>query len=93
MRIRTAAMVMGVCLRLTAAEPPALPEIDLSAIQASHRKLVELALAQAQARADDADTVAELCSTLLAVHQAEKAERCYDRAHALAPEEFRWGYY
>ncbi|MCB1020882.1 MAG: tetratricopeptide repeat protein [Acidobacteria bacterium] len=93
MRIRTAAMVIEVCLRLSAAEPPALPEIDLSSIQAPYRKLVEQALAQAQTGMNDADAVSELCNTLLAVNQAEDAASCYRRARALDSGEFRWGYY
>ncbi|MEZ5361768.1 MAG: hypothetical protein R2748_05320 [Bryobacterales bacterium] len=93
MRIRAAAMVMVVCLRLTAAEPPALPEVDLGSVQAPYRTLVEQALVQANAQANDVAAVGELCGILLSVNQPEHAAACYRRARALEPSEFRWGYY
>ncbi|MCP5110625.1 MAG: tetratricopeptide repeat protein, partial [bacterium] len=71
---------------------PPLPEVNLDAFLPAIREEVEKALDAATAEPEDPALVGELGMVLHAHQQNAAAEACYDRARALAPDEFRWVY-
>ncbi|MDA1316020.1 MAG: tetratricopeptide repeat protein [Acidobacteria bacterium] len=75
------------------AEPPELPQFRLDAIPEVARADIEEAFAEARKNSSDAASCGRLGMILHAYKQYETAAPCYERAHAFAPDEFRWAYY
>jgi tetratricopeptide (TPR) repeat protein len=72
---------------------PALPTVAFENFEAEIREQVRKAYAAAQAKPRDAQASGWLGMTLHTYEQYEFAAICYERAHLLAPSEFRWAYY
>ncbi len=86
------------CLFISAtallAQPlPDLPAITLDGFEPEIKEQVQKALQQVQAKPRDAEANGWLGMTLHTYEQYEWAVPCYQRAHLLAPTEFRWAYY
>ncbi len=80
------------------AEPPPieeapLPDLPWDEFPPDVRQQIETSYEKAATSPDDAQAVGQLCMLLHAHLLYEPAEACYQRARALAPEEFRWTYY
>ena len=75
------------------AKPPDLPQLQLDVIPAAARADIEEALSEAQQNPADARPSGRLGMILHAYKQYESAASCYERAHVIAPSEFRWAYY
>jgi predicted Zn-dependent protease len=72
---------------------PALPSIVLENCGPEIREQVRKAYTDAQTKPRDAQASGWLGMTLHTYEQYEFASVCYERAHLLAPTEFRWAYY
>ena len=91
-----AAVAWGACSNQPAgapASPPELPELRLDAIPETARAGIEEAFAEARTNSTDAASSGRLGMILHAYKQYESAAPCYERAHAFAPDEFRWAYF
>ncbi|MFN0084221.1 MAG: tetratricopeptide repeat protein [Blastocatellia bacterium] len=91
-----AASLIAACLfaaPLRAQTAPALPAVVVENFEPEIREQVGKALAGAQAKPRDAEASGWLGMTLHTYEQYESAAICYERAHILAPNEFRWAYY
>lgn len=71
----------------------ALPPVALESFSPEIRASIQKAYAAAQTRPRDAEPVGRLAMTLHTYEQHETAAIYYERAHQLAPKEFRWLYY
>jgi tetratricopeptide (TPR) repeat protein len=78
---------------LRAQTPPELPAIVVENFATEIREQVSKAYADAKAKPRDAQASGWLGMTLHTYEQYEFATVCYERAHLLAPAEFRWAYY
>lgn len=74
------------------APPPDLPQLQVEAIPEAARADIEEALLEAQRNPTEAPATGRLGMILHAYKQYESAALCYDRAQAIAPDEFRWAY-
>lgn len=92
MATATAALVLAGLFASAQTLPP-LPTLPLDTYEPPARAQIEEALKAAQARPRDADPSGRLGMLLYANEQYEFATACFDRAHALAPQEPRWPYY
>lgn len=72
---------------------PALPRLPLESYHPAVRAQLKQAYERAQQNPRDAQASGQLGMLLLAYEQHEAAATCFQRARALAPQEFRWGYY
>lgn len=72
---------------------PALPLVAAENFAAEIREQVQKAYEAAKAKPRDAEASGWLGMTLHAYEQYDLAVVCYERAHLLAPKEFRWAYY
>src|SRR5262245_38013347 len=72
---------------------PDLPAIVVESFGPEMREQVRKAYTDAQAKPRDAQASGWLGMTLHTYEQYESAAICYERAHRLAPAEFRWAYY
>lgn len=72
---------------------PDLPTVVAENFGPEIREQVSKAHADARAKPRDAQANGWLGMTLHTYEQYEFAAICYERAHALAPAEFRWAYY
>jgi tetratricopeptide (TPR) repeat protein len=70
-----------------------LPEVNLSEFRPAARPRIRAAREEAARSPDDAETVGRFCMLLHAHRKWPPAEQCYQRARALAPNDFRWPYY
>ena len=75
------------------AEPPDLPELQFEGAADAARADIEEAFADARKNSTDAASSGRLGMILHAYKQYESATPCYERAHAFAPDDFRWAYY
>jgi tetratricopeptide (TPR) repeat protein len=81
--------------------PSALPEPQLAPLpvlnwedfEPAGRQQIRPIYDRAEQNPDDHEAVGRLGMILHAYRQFEPAEQCYQRARALAPEDFRWTYY
>jgi len=80
-------------LLLRAQTPPELPTIVAENFAPEIREQVSKAYADAKAKPRDAQASGWLGMTLHTYEQYDFAASCYERAHLLAPGEFRWAYY
>lgn len=87
-----AAVVLCACSFSTEKSGTPLPDVSVDGFQPVIREEIEKALQRARADSGDPRAVGELCMLLHAHQQNAAAETCYKRAHALAPDEFRWQY-
>ena len=85
-------LLLAACTTGPSTDAPPLPEVSLDSFLPAIRTEVEKALNAATDDPDDPERVGELCMVLHAHQQNAAAEACYDRASALAPDEFRWVY-
>ena len=69
-----------------------LPEVDWDALSPAVRQRVRPAHELAQHSPDDHEAVGRLAMSFHGHKRLGEAEACYERARALAPEEFRWTY-
>ncbi len=92
MRWGAAAIILCSCSLSVRKSDTPLPDVSLEAFQPAIRAEIEKALRQATANADDPQAVGELGMVLHAHQSLAAAEISYRRAHALAPDEFRWQY-
>ncbi|MGH9338814.1 MAG: tetratricopeptide repeat protein [Acidobacteriota bacterium] len=84
----------AVSLRAEQAETlPNLPTLDLERFEPVIRNEIAKAQERAQSDALDANVVGRLGMLLHAHDQYEAAAPCYERAHRLQPQEFKWSYY
>ncbi|HET7102120.1 MAG TPA: tetratricopeptide repeat protein, partial [Terriglobia bacterium] len=89
-----AALAMGALLLGAQTAPlPNLPQIDLSEFPPVIREQVGKAYDAARARPRDAEANGELGMLLDVYKRREFAAACYERAHQLDPQSFRWLYY
>ncbi len=72
---------------------PALPTLVLDGMGEEARERLAAAHDEAVDRPNAADASGRLGMLLQAYRQYRSAERCYERAHLLAPQELRWAYY
>jgi len=91
-------MLVAACLclfppALRAQNLPELPNVVFENFEPEIREQVRKAYAGAQAKPRDAQASGWLGMTLHTYEQYEFAAVCYERAHLLAPDEFRWAYY
>ncbi len=80
-------------LALRAQTLPDLPTIVFENFESEIREQVSKAYSAAQAKPRDVQANGWLGMTLHTYEQYEFAAVCYERAHLLAPAEFRWAYY
>ncbi|MGA8185323.1 MAG: tetratricopeptide repeat protein [Terriglobia bacterium] len=89
-----AALAMGALLLGAQTAPlPNLPQIDLSEFPPVVREQVGKAYDAARAHPRDAEANGELGMLLDIYKRREFAAACYERAHQLDPQSFRWLYY
>lgn len=91
-----AAGVIALCLfaSLVAAQTlPEFPVLSVENFEPDIRAQISKAYADAKAKPRDAQASGWLGMTLHTYEQFDFAEVCYERAHKLAPAEFRWAYY
>lgn len=69
-----------------------LPKVDWKALPAAVRQRIRPVYELAEQAPDDPEAVGRLGMSFHAHSQIGEAETCYERARALAPNEFRWGY-
>lgn len=87
-------IALGLCsLRVQAQTLPELPTIVFDNFEPEIREQVRKAYSAAQAKPRDAQANGWLGLTLHTYEQYDFAAMCYERAHLLAPTEFRWAYY
>jgi tetratricopeptide (TPR) repeat protein len=72
---------------------PELPQLDLADFPSVIREQVQEAYDAARSNPRDAKTSGELGMLLDLYKQREYAAICYERAHRLDPDSFRWLYY
>jgi protein O-mannosyl-transferase len=72
---------------------PELPTVVFENFESEIREQVRKAFTSAQAKPRDAQANGWLGMTLHTYEQYDFAAICYERAHQLAPSEFRWAYY
>lgn len=92
----TAVIVTCLCFFPPALRAQTLPELPVVAAEGfgpEVREQVRKAYADAQSKPRDAQANGWLGMTLHTYEQYEFAAICYERAHLLAPTEFRWAYY
>lgn len=88
--------VMLLCLMplsLSAQAIPELPAAVFENFEPEVREQVSKAYTAAQAKPGDAEAIGWLGMTLHTYEQFEFAAIYYEKAHAAAPNEFRWAYY
>jgi tetratricopeptide (TPR) repeat protein len=72
---------------------PNLPRLDMDTFLPAVRQQVQQAVAAAESNPKDADASGRLGMILDAYEQYESAAICYQRAHLLDPNSFRWSFY
>lgn len=91
-----AASIIAFCLLTPTASAQTLPELPALSVENFEpdiREQISKAYADAKAKPRDAQAGGWLGMTLHTYEQYDFAEVCYERAHRLAPLEFRWAYY
>ena len=92
--VASAILYLGVCATsLRAQSQTELPILDLNHFAPSVREQLRKAYDEARARSQDSEAIGRLGMILQSYEQYEFAAICYERARALAPTDFRWGYY
>ena len=93
-KLRGVLVALCLCaLGASAQTPPELPALSFESFEPEIAAQLRKAYAEARARPQDAELQGRLGMALHAYEQFEFAARCYERAGALAPNEFRWAYF
>ncbi len=97
--VATVLALLAACSSEPASTPPssptlpALPTLAFEEMGEEARERLEAVHGASTRAPDDPETVGRLGMLLHAYQQYGSAEPCYERAHLLAPREFRWAYY
>ncbi len=83
----------AVLLQAQTVSLPELPRLDLNEFTPMVREQVQAALEAALSNPQDADSIGALGMLLDLYKRREAAAVCYERAHRLDPQAFRWLYY